>query len=194
MIKIIHRDWREDDYAYGFAYANTLVSTPKYNLVVYSYVSKLASMNLESFEPINKISFSTIISFAKVLKEGDRLDYLLKNNWHDEILVGNTEEVVQNISGNLEEAQFDQSVFNLYHKSVIDELIDNLNWGWTPVIFETKYSGYDIGQFKKISIPLVRKIYPTLVMNKIVSVQPMTQPSSLIYYLRHRYSSTSSGI
>ncbi len=47
----------------------------------------------------------------------------------------------------------------------------------------------DIGQFKRIQIPLVRRIYPQLIANKIVSVQPLLGPTGLVYYLRHRYSS-----
>jgi hypothetical protein len=47
----------------------------------------------------------------------------------------------------------------------------------------------DISQFKRISIPLVRRIYPQLIANKIVSVQPLLGPTGLVYYLRFRYSS-----
>lgn len=43
------------------------------------------------------------------------------------------------------------------------------------------------GGFNKISIPLVRRIYPQLIANNIVSVQPLLGPTGLIYYLRHRY-------
>lgn len=46
----------------------------------------------------------------------------------------------------------------------------------------------DIAQFKRISIPLVRRIYPQLIANKIVSVQPLLGPTGLVYYLRFRYS------
>ena len=45
----------------------------------------------------------------------------------------------------------------------------------------------DIAQFKRISIPLVRRIYPQLIANKIVSVQPLLGPTGLVYYLRFRY-------
>ena len=44
-------------------------------------------------------------------------------------------------------------------------------------------------QFKKISIPLVKRIYPQLIADKLVSVQPMTQPASLSFYLNYNYSS-----
>ena len=47
----------------------------------------------------------------------------------------------------------------------------------------------DVAQFKRISIPLVRRIFPQLIANKIVSVQPLLGPAGLVYYLRFRYSS-----
>lgn len=47
----------------------------------------------------------------------------------------------------------------------------------------------DIAQFKRISIPLVRRIYPQLIANKLVSVQPLLGPTGLVYYMRFRYSS-----
>ena len=47
----------------------------------------------------------------------------------------------------------------------------------------------DIAGFKRISIPMVRRIYPQLIANKIVSVQPLLGPTGLVYYLRFRYSS-----
>jgi len=54
---------------------------------------------------------------------------------------------------------------------------------------ETSTDTGDIAQFKRISIPLVRRIYPQLIANKIVSVQPLLGPTGLVYYLRFRYSS-----
>lgn len=47
----------------------------------------------------------------------------------------------------------------------------------------------DVAQFKRISVPLVRRIFPQLIANKIVSVQPLLGPTGLVYYLRFRYSS-----
>jgi len=46
----------------------------------------------------------------------------------------------------------------------------------------------EIASFKRISIPLVRRIYPSLIANQIVNVQPLAGPSSLVFYLRHQYS------
>lgn len=39
----------------------------------------------------------------------------------------------------------------------------------------------------KFTIPLVAKIYPQLIASKLVAVQPMTAPASLIHYLRRQY-------
>lgn len=52
----------------------------------------------------------------------------------------------------------------------------------------------DIAQFKRISIPLVRRIYPQLIANKLVSVQPLLGPTGLVYYLRFRYASNKGAI
>jgi len=48
-----------------------------------------------------------------------------------------------------------------------------------------------VGNFSKFTLPLIRKAYPKLVADKLVDVQPMTQPASLIFYIRHRYSKRS---
>ena len=44
----------------------------------------------------------------------------------------------------------------------------------------------DVMGFKRI--PLVRRIYPQLIANKVVSVQPLLGPTGLITYLNWRYS------
>lgn len=62
------------------------------------------------------------------------------------------------------------------------------------LINETSTDTSDVSQFKRISIPLVRRIYPQLIANKIVSVQPLLGPTGLVYYLRFRYSSNKGSI
>lgn len=52
----------------------------------------------------------------------------------------------------------------------------------------------DIAQFKRISIPLVRRIFPHLIANKIVTVQPLLGPTGLVYYLRFRYASNKGSV
>lgn len=52
----------------------------------------------------------------------------------------------------------------------------------------------DVAEFKRISIPLIRRIYPSLIANSLVNVQPLLGPSGLVHYLRFRYSENKGGI
>lgn len=79
---------------------------------------------------------------------------------------------------------------------LLEGLNDRFVRGTTAVLLENQRlinevstDTSDIAQFKRISIPLVRRIYPQLIANKIVSVQPLLGPTGLVYYLRFRYSS-----
>ncbi len=50
----------------------------------------------------------------------------------------------------------------------------------------------DVADFKKIVMPLTRRIFPNLIANNLVSVQPMTGPVGLAYALRFKYKSGAS--
>jgi len=76
-----------------------------------------------------------------------------------------------------------------YVRSATAVLLENQR-----LINETSTDTSDVAQFKRISIPLVRRIYPQLIANKIVSVQPLLGPTGLVYYLRFRYSSNKGAI
>ena len=41
--------------------------------------------------------------------------------------------------------------------------------------------------FSQVSLPLIKKVYPSLIANKLVGVQPLSAPSGLVHYL-NRYS------
>jgi hypothetical protein len=45
----------------------------------------------------------------------------------------------------------------------------------------------DIAPYQHYLLPLVRRVYPNLMANELVGVQPMTSPSSLVFYLKYRY-------
>lgn len=77
-----------------------------------------------------------------------------------------------------------EGIEDRYVRSATAVLLENQR-----LINEVSTDTGDIAQFKRISIPLVRRIYPQLVANKIVSVQPLLGPTGLVYYLRFRYSS-----
>jgi len=77
-----------------------------------------------------------------------------------------------------------EGIDDRYIRSTTAVLLENQR-----LINEVSTDTGDIAQFKRISIPLVRRIYPQLIANKIVSVQPLLGPTGLVYYLRFRYSS-----
>lgn len=76
-----------------------------------------------------------------------------------------------------------------YMRSATAVLLENQR-----LINEVSTDTSDVAQFKRISIPLVRRIYPQLIANKIVSVQPLLGPTGLVYYLRFRYSSNKGSV
>jgi len=55
------------------------------------------------------------------------------------------------------------------------------------ILSEATVTG-DIAGPERVLLPIVRRFYPALVANKLVGVQPMTTPSSLVFYLRYFYS------
>ena len=49
----------------------------------------------------------------------------------------------------------------------------------------------DIQGFTNILLPLTRRVYPKLIANEILGVQPMTGPTGFIYAMKYRYTGTS---
>ncbi|MEM0174015.1 MAG: hypothetical protein QXI16_05875 [Sulfolobaceae archaeon] len=48
----------------------------------------------------------------------------------------------------------------------------------------------DIEPVARITLPLIRKLFPRLLVNKIVSVQPMTGPTGFVRFLHYYYNNT----
>lgn len=46
----------------------------------------------------------------------------------------------------------------------------------------------------KVMFPVIRRVMPELIANKLVSVQPLTQPTGVIYYILYTYSNTKGAI
>jgi hypothetical protein len=65
---------------------------------------------------------------------------------------------------------------------------------WNPekrsLIFEDQTTTANIADFTRFALPLIRKSYPKLIADNLVGVQPMSQPASLIFYIRYRYALT----
>jgi hypothetical protein len=49
----------------------------------------------------------------------------------------------------------------------------------------------DLNDFTKFAIPLVRKSFPALISQNLVSIQPMSQPIGRIFYLNQKYGTKS---
>lgn len=54
------------------------------------------------------------------------------------------------------------------------------------LINEGSLSG-DVAQFTPILMPMVRRVYPNLIANELLGVQPMTMPTGFIYALTNQY-------
>jgi hypothetical protein len=76
---------------------------------------------------------------------------------------------------------YDRSVCSILLENQL-EYIDN-NRG---MLTEATVAG-DVAGPERILLPIVRRFYPALVANRLVGVQPMTTPSSLVFYLRYYY-------
>lgn len=46
----------------------------------------------------------------------------------------------------------------------------------------------------KVMLPIIRRVMPELIANKLVSVQPLNAPTGVIYYITFRYSDSKSGV
>lgn len=65
-------------------------------------------------------------------------------------------------------------------------LLENAEVEQARLLAEGTVAG-DISQFTPIMMPLVRRLYPTLIANELLGVQPMTSPTGFIYSLTNRY-------
>ncbi len=73
-------------------------------------------------------------------------------------------------------------------------ILENQFNAWNPanrsIILEDQTTTANIADFTRFALPLIRKSYPKLIADNLVGVQPMSQPASLIFYIRYRYALT----
>jgi len=70
--------------------------------------------------------------------------------------------------------------------TVMSRLLENQAIELRSKMNEATQSG-DIANFNKIAFPLVRRAFGQLLAQEIVSVQPMSLPSGLLFYLDYKY-------
>jgi hypothetical protein len=57
---------------------------------------------------------------------------------------------------------------------------------------EPQTQAQDVVGIQKILLPIVRRVFPNLVANNLVSVQPLAGPTGVIFYLKYQFASTKS--
>jgi hypothetical protein len=68
-------------------------------------------------------------------------------------------------------------------------LLENAESELSKLINEGTLAG-DVAQFTPILMPMVRRVYPTLIANELLGIQPMTMPTGFIYALTNQYIGT----
>lgn len=76
--------------------------------------------------------------------------------------------------------------------------------GCTAVLFENETDyltkmdedtrAANVGSFTKFIFPILRRVFPNLIANEIVSVQPMTAPTGAVFYLDYVYGSSKGAV
>lgn len=100
---------------------------------------------------------------------------------------GNKDQLVKKWSPVLKKCrEVKQNKFGLMAK-----LFENQYKHWQPgqrsILLEDQTTTANIADFTRFALPLLRKSYPKLISDNLVGVQPMSQPASLIFYIRYRY-------
>lgn len=79
-------------------------------------------------------------------------------------------------------------------QKIVAPLLENQK---AQMLTETASTGttaaHDIAGFRKILIPMIRRIIPGTIATELVGVQPMTGPVGLVYTLRYRYQDAITG-
>jgi len=78
-----------------------------------------------------------------------------------------------------------------YTKSVTAVLLENQAQHLRSLTEETR--AVNVGPFTKFVFPVLRRVFPNLIANEIVSVQPMTAPVGAIFYLDYIYGTNKGG-
>lgn len=68
-------------------------------------------------------------------------------------------------------------------------MLENTEKEHARLVAEGTLSG-DVAQFTPILMPMVRRVYPQLIANELLGVQPMAMPTGFIYALTNEYTGT----
>jgi hypothetical protein len=96
----------------------------------------------------------------------------------DETLVQKWEPVLEGIDSDYTRRVTAQLLEN-QAKSIVEEKVRNIDEAISTAATTTG----NLGTFQKFAFPLVRRVYPKLLANSLVGVQPMQGPVSQVFYL-----------
>ena len=71
-------------------------------------------------------------------------------------------------------------------EAMMGSLLENTEIEKDKLVNEGTLSG-DVAQFTPILMPMVRRVYPNLIANELLGVQPMAMPTGFIYALTNQY-------
>ena len=96
----------------------------------------------------------------------------------DETLVQKWEPVLEGIDNDYTRRVTAQLLEN-QAKSIVEDKVRNIDEAISAAATTTG----QLGTFQKFAFPLVRRVYPQLLANSLVGVQPMQGPVSQVFYL-----------
>jgi hypothetical protein len=91
---------------------------------------------------------------------------------------------MENIQALLESSKY--APLSASDSAAMKLMLENTEKEHAKLIAEGVLSG-DVAQFTPILMPMVRRVYPGLIANEILGVQPMPMPTGFIYALTNRY-------
>jgi hypothetical protein len=89
-------------------------------------------------------------------------------------------------------AHLTEGISDEYQLAVVETLMDNARAATDGSLSGVKLeatSTQSIATFNRIAYPMIRRIYPGLVANGLVSIQPTTLPVTLVFFLDFMYNS-----
>lgn len=75
-----------------------------------------------------------------------------------------------------------EGITDQYQRVVLENMLDNTK-KWINEVSTTQ----DVGTFTTFAFPLIRRIFPGLIANELVAIQPMNMPTGKVFYLDFKY-------
>lgn len=94
---------------------------------------------------------------------------------------------MENIQALLESSKY--TPLSASDSAAMTLMLENTQSEHDRLVSEGTLAG-DVAQFTPILMPMVRRVYPTLIANDLLGVQPMAMPTGFIYALTNQYTGT----